>query len=79
VAPATSMPCRSAIGQDRGGRHRQVAARWCWAAEGPASEEVAELLGGCGFGPASRGPCGWLLDGVELDPVHQGVVANGPA
>lgn len=28
--------------------------------------------------PAGRGPCGWLLDGVELDPVQQGAVVDGP-
>jgi hypothetical protein len=36
------------------------------------------LLGGYGTGPADRGLCGWLPDGVELDPVREGVVVDGP-
>jgi hypothetical protein len=44
----------------------------------PPREQAAELLGGYSTGPANRGPCGWLMDGVELDPVHEGVVVDGP-
>ena len=36
------------------------------------------MRGGYGIGPAGRGPCGWLLDGVELDPVEQGALVDGP-
>jgi hypothetical protein len=47
--------------------------------EKPPREQVAELRGGYGIGPAEQGPCGWLLDGVELDPVQEGVVVDGPS
>src|SRR5437773_236147 len=30
------------------------------------------------IGPAARGACRWLVDGVELDPVEEGAVIDGP-